>query len=495
VRDDTETANGRAGPRAPSAWMRIPAATRLAIVIFLLCVLFYTLLLFLVPRYKGVQKTDGDEPHYLLTTQSLIKDGDLDVANNYRHEDYREYYDRKIEGRNVVVLTGGRTVSRASPFISLVVLPGFWLFGYKGAAMTMIFISSATASLTFLMAEKFTSRKVAAVVTLFLFLSYPLVFYSRLIYPEVAAAFLVMLGVLSSWHLKESRRPRYAVIAGLSAGLVFIFHPKFFALSASLFVLLLIVSLKERRFLAWWFLPVAVCFATLLIVYRVAYGPNLISGLTSAGGSGSMYWGTNSAWGVAGLYLDRAWGLFIFAPLYALFPLGLSLQNNRLEWTRWWLFFPICILAHTLVLGVFQSWNAGAAVVPRYLVPIAPLFVICVALLIERCRTRLVMVVAVVLGLLQIVTTVWAFRFIIGTYGIAARDNVFLEHFLDGGWLKSLLLAVFPLFHPTGPGSLLLTVAWLLLFCVTIYFARRHYLRYGGGKLSPIIRIHGVIKG
>ena len=35
----------------------------------------------------------GDEPHYLIITQSLLKDGDLKIENNHRDGDYHAYFD------------------------------------------------------------------------------------------------------------------------------------------------------------------------------------------------------------------------------------------------------------------------------------------------------------------------------------------------------------------------------------------------------------------
>ena len=35
---------------------------------------------------------EGDEPHYLIITQSLLKDHDLQIENNHRNGDYRAYY-------------------------------------------------------------------------------------------------------------------------------------------------------------------------------------------------------------------------------------------------------------------------------------------------------------------------------------------------------------------------------------------------------------------
>ena len=66
-----------------SAWMRLSGRTRVAAIIFLACLLVYTLLLFLVPRYKGTTTTQGDETHYLLVAESLLRDGDVFLTNNY----------------------------------------------------------------------------------------------------------------------------------------------------------------------------------------------------------------------------------------------------------------------------------------------------------------------------------------------------------------------------------------------------------------------------
>ena len=149
------------------------------------------------------------------------------------------------------------------------------------------------------------------------------------------------------------------------------------------------------------------------------------------------------------------------------------------------MFFPICIGLHTLVLGVFQSWNGGAAPVQRYLVPLAPMLILCIGLLLDRVRSKVVWGVAAALGLWTIVTTVWTFRFMVGTYGIEATDNIFVPHFLDNGFAKKFLFTVFPLLHPAGIGGMFLILAWILFFAVTIYLARRYHMHYGGGKIPP----------
>ncbi len=483
-----DVAREPARPGITARWMRLPGRMRLGIVIFLLCFIVYTLVFFTVPRFKGTPTTQGDEPHYLLVTESILSDGDVFLANNYKAKQYLPYFEQEITLLHVARGKGGRYVSTHPYFLSLVVLPGFWVFGYEGAAMTMIVLMSIAALLTFLVTDRFASRGVAAGVTLFGFFTYPLLFYSRLIYPETAAVFLVALGLWSAWRLKESGRRLHAGVLGFCAGAVLLFHPKFIAITIAFVILFFMVRPdRDLRTLATLAAPAAGCLLLLLILTNVAFGWKLAQGLTASGGSKFQggYWGTNSVWGIGGLYLDRAWGLLIFAPVYALFGHGLVCQKTPLEWERWWAFFPVCIGLHTLVLGVFQSWNGGAAPVQRYLVPLAPLLLVCVALFLDRVRTRTAWIAAGLLGLYQIVTTVWAFRFMVGTYGMENTDNIFLAHFLGNNAVKRFLLFVFPLFHPAGVKSVILTVLWMMFFCVTIYLARRRYMRHGGGRLPP----------
>ena len=481
-------------PEAPekagiaARWLRLPGRTRMGLIIFLLTFLVYTLIFVAVPRYKGSTTTQGDEPHYLLIAESIIRDGDVFLTNNYEAKQYLPYFEQTITMWHVAHGRDGRFVSTHPMFLSLVILPGFWAFGYTGAAMTMVLLLSAAALFSFLLADRFVTRSIAAGVTLFGFFSYPLVFYSRLIYPETAAVFLVAMGLWSAWRLKESHKPRFAALMGLAAGGVLLFHPKFIAISIGFLVLFFIVRpSKDRKLLAAWLIPAAGCVALLLLLTWMAFGPHILRGLTASGGSKFQggYWGTNSVWGIPGLYLDRAWGLLIFAPVYGLFGYGLVTQKTPLEWDRWWVMVPVFVVLHTLVLGVFQSWNGGAAPVQRYLVPLAPMLLVCIAMFLDRVRSKLAWTVAGLLALYQIVMTVWAFRFMVGTYGMENSDNIFLSHFLNNSVVKRFLLFVFPLFHPAGVRSVLLTVAWVLFFVVTMYLARRYHMIHGGGKLPP----------
>ncbi|MBA3295786.1 MAG: hypothetical protein H0U19_02530, partial [Acidobacteria bacterium] len=77
----------------------------------------------------------GDEPHYLVITQSLLMDGDIRIENNHRQGDYRAYVsgnlnpDFRVRGRN------GEIYSIHAPGVSALVAPAFAIAGYGGVVV------------------------------------------------------------------------------------------------------------------------------------------------------------------------------------------------------------------------------------------------------------------------------------------------------------------------------------------------------------------------
>ena len=72
----------------------------------------------------------GDEPHYLIITQSLLKDGDLRIQNNHDRGDYFDYHDNGLPPDFLQRGTDGQIYSVHAPGISVLLLPAFaiaWL--------------------------------------------------------------------------------------------------------------------------------------------------------------------------------------------------------------------------------------------------------------------------------------------------------------------------------------------------------------------------------
>lgn len=82
----------------------------------------------------------GDEPHYLMTVVSVLADGDIDLANNFRNRDYLRLGVPRLTPRKI---TGDVIhVYPTDPWgYSLILLPCWYLFGIHGVRFFSIFLT------------------------------------------------------------------------------------------------------------------------------------------------------------------------------------------------------------------------------------------------------------------------------------------------------------------------------------------------------------------
>ncbi len=126
----------------------------------------------------------GDEPYHLAIMESLVEDGDLEVADNL------------VDG-------GGRTARLAretgtllhSPALAFLLLPGFWVFGREGALLLLGLAGAATLGLVARRLKTWIEpqRRVVVFVGLLACVTYPLAVFSSQIWPGVIGALAVAL--------------------------------------------------------------------------------------------------------------------------------------------------------------------------------------------------------------------------------------------------------------------------------------------------------------
>lgn len=80
---------------------------------------------------SGVAPT-GDEPHYLILTQSLLNDGDLRIENNHAQRDYEEYYPADLRPHSQRLGRDGQIYSIHAPGLPALLVPAF-AAGGRGA--------------------------------------------------------------------------------------------------------------------------------------------------------------------------------------------------------------------------------------------------------------------------------------------------------------------------------------------------------------------------
>jgi hypothetical protein len=75
---------------------------------------------------------EGDEPHYLTITQSLLLDGDLQIENNHARGDYLSYSLHAARPDYLRRGTNGAIYSIHAPGLPVLIAPAFFLSGYPG---------------------------------------------------------------------------------------------------------------------------------------------------------------------------------------------------------------------------------------------------------------------------------------------------------------------------------------------------------------------------
>lgn len=209
------------------------------------------LLLLLLPVYgwaadirgsRGAAIT-GDEPFYLVTTQSLLDDHNLDLRRQYRERTYTAYFDHPAGlWAQSVPLEDGRLVSPHNVGLSVLLLPGFGWGGLGGAQAQLVLLAALTWAGAYVLTVRWSGARprIAWPLTAAVALSATATIYAAEVYPEMPAAAALVAALLLLPAPAEARAagPRGAVDAGLR-GAVGAGPPRIGAARALLLVLVL----------------------------------------------------------------------------------------------------------------------------------------------------------------------------------------------------------------------------------------------------------------
>ena len=155
----------------------------------------------------------GDEPFYLLTTQSLIQDGNLDLRRQYRDSTYKDFFDHP-EGLWLQSSSrdSGKLLSPHNPGLSVLLIPGFSLGGLLGAQIQLVIITALTFSLAYIfIARQTLSIWASWFATLLIGITATAFIYSSEIYPEIPSALTLLIALLILQ--RKSEIPRWQSLA------------------------------------------------------------------------------------------------------------------------------------------------------------------------------------------------------------------------------------------------------------------------------------------
>lgn len=338
--------------------------------------LFYTIAIPLMLRTP----IDGDEPYYLLITESLLRDRDLDLANQYRDLAHSATGRADLAPQlGDPVGPHGERYSRHEPFLPLLLIPGYALGGLPGAIATIALFGALLARSTVRLFEDegIGDGTIRALFPLIAF-GPPIVFYAARIWPEVPAAFCFVEAVRG---IRQRRAGRW-VPALFALGLLKL---RFMLVA----IVLLARALRSRKQLL---MAIVILSVPLVIVWVVSGSPmnvhswrELIPGAPRA-----------MARGFFGLLLDGAAGLLFQAPIYLFGVLALARWREMPGAFRLGMSSTILYL---LYLVPRAEWHGGWSPPLRYVAFFLPLLALGAAALWERIdRAAIALAVAWTIG-------------------------------------------------------------------------------------------------
>ena len=353
----------------------------------------------------------GDEPHYLIITQSLLQDHDLRIENNHKQGDYKAYFKNQDLSKPDYLVRGkdGEIYPIHPIGVAAWVLPGFAIAGYRGAVATIILSTAAAAGVIWLAAFWFlkpwhadASANAAWFAWAAVFLTTPFFFEEFTIFPDGAGALLASSALLLLVRLETGMETGVAWFGGTGLALALLpwFHTRFavLAVSAGLVIGVRLVVRRDWSALA--------AFAVVPVLLAAAWF-----------GYFWMFWGTpnpaapyahltETEWGnirrgAPGLLFDQQFGLIAQAPVYALAIFGwLSLLRTRTRFAIEWL---VLTVPYFLATAAYHMWWGGTSAPARFLTAVMPMAAIPLAWWWAERRTLAPRTLALTLLLLSIV--------------------------------------------------------------------------------------------
>ena len=315
----------------------------------------------------------GDEPHYLVITQSLLRDGDIRIENNYAQGQYLEYIGVPQRPQYLKRGINGDIYSIHAPGLPAVVAPAFALFGYPGVVVFLSLVAAVGSAMLWRSAHLLTGSVSAAWFAWAAgALTVPFFFEAFAVFPDGIGATLVLFAAFPLFQERVSSRRWVAI--GAALGLLPWLHTRFSVISAMLGLVLFLRLAASRngrsRIAAFLVVPITAAIAWFSF-FRIVYGT---FDPAAPYGRGTQTRAMNILNGLPALVFDQQFGILPNAPVYAFCFFGLGVLARR-HW-RVALELSIVSLAYLLSVSTFHMWWGGFSAPARFLAPILPLLAI-----------------------------------------------------------------------------------------------------------------------
>ena len=353
----------------------------------------------------------GDEAHYLLVTQSLHRDGDIDLHDDGTPQDIAEFRLLPFEIHRAPTSPPGTAYSVHPPGLSALLLPAYamgvhlWQNPRLACYLFMSLVTAALLSLLFLWLTRLGFGRALSLLTIAVIgTTAPTVFFSVQIYPDFPAVLVaaITLVLLAHWQVAGVPRVDFGrhepwILFGLALplGALPFLHPRFVPLALLLGVLLILQAhTSDRRPQALGALAVAVLFCGAAQVgYNITISGDWLGHMRPGNA-----WDDDalqlSTWRLSlpGHWLHATKGLVVNAPILLLVFVGAGRLLREIDRR---LLVALGLYGATVVVnGMHPDWTFGFGMPARFMMSGLPALalLLCAALgfMLRRASTAFV---------------------------------------------------------------------------------------------------------
>lgn len=349
-----------------------------------------------------VIRLGGDEPHYLVMADSLVRHHSLDIKQEYQKSEYRSFFPGGLDYHlppGLFTPESSHWYSFHSPGLAILVAPFFALARVKGALFAMSVLSFVLLIEIYVWSTMVTLDKRAALFAAAVYgstLSF-LTLAGR-IFPDIPQAVLTMGALIL---LVRKRSSVSNLLLGSLIGVSIWIHMKMglilftagtIALYQEWFKLgrrhVRIVSLVLPWFVLW-------------LGYEIAihswYNVILPSSIYANAG---QLWQLSPTQSIPAMLFDSAKGLFINNPILLLLLVGLPVWAKRQ--TTSLALAAMIVLPTVLLQSTFSDWSGGWAPIGRYITAWLPVFLPALAFVFQEARHKILALTITVLSIIEL---------------------------------------------------------------------------------------------
>ncbi|HEX8888272.1 MAG TPA: hypothetical protein VF779_03805 [Pyrinomonadaceae bacterium] len=365
----------------------------------------------------------GDEPHYLLITDSIVRDHDLRVENNYQL-DTPVRHDMKIEIYNpeLMPMHVSNQFSKHNIGLPLLLVVPYALAGVLGAKIFMALLTGLWPLLFYkILSETTESKRWSVIIAFALTIGLPFASGGNQITPDLPAGLIVLYvawKIFRSFYTQPEKTLSTRSVLCLGAMIAFLpwLHLRLLAPASLLLLILIYAEAKQRRTrtsgaqTSRYLIPLALfisSFALLCIYNYAAFGS-----LLGPYDQGSLSLNPKKFLMIFfGLHWDQSQGMFMQQPLFLLGLVGIVPFVKA--YGRAALLLGLLYLSLILPNAMHTAWYGGFSFVGRFGWSAAPLWVFPLACtvksLLKGKRWTLKLIVIASLGLQVWLAMKWLF--------------------------------------------------------------------------------------